>query len=82
MSSHSSSKPRIRNRRRLSDAEVKANILTFILAGHETTANTLIWSLFLLSLSEEWRARLELEARAVLEGPVEDHAARLVETRL
>jgi len=65
----------------LSDAEVKANILTFILAGHETTANTLIWSLFLLSLSEEWRARLEREARAVLEGPVEDHAARLVETK-
>ena len=46
----------------LSDAEVKANILTFILAGHETTANALTWSLFLLSLSEEWRARLAREA--------------------
>ena len=65
----------------LSDAEVNANILTFILAGHETTANTLIWSLFLLSLSEEWRARLAREADAVLEGPVEDHAARLIETK-
>ena len=65
----------------LSDTEVKANILTFILAGHETTANTLIWSLFLLSLSEEWRGRLEREACAVLDGPVEDHAPRLVETK-
>lgn len=65
----------------LSDAEVKANILTFILAGHETTANTLIWSLFLLSLSEEWRTRLAREANEVLEGPIEDYAARLIETK-
>jgi cytochrome P450 len=65
----------------LSDTEVKANILTFIGAGHETTANALTWSLFLLTLSEEWRARLAAEASAVLSGPVEDHAARLVETK-
>jgi cytochrome P450 len=65
----------------LSDAEVKANILTFIAAGHETTANALTWSLFLLSLSEEWRERLTVEASAVLSGPVEDYAARLVETK-
>jgi len=65
----------------LTDAEVRANILTFILAGHETTANTLLWSLFLLSLSEEWRARLQRETDAVLEGPIEDYAARLVETK-
>jgi cytochrome P450 len=65
----------------LSDTEVKANILTFIGAGHETTANALTWSLFLLTLSEEWRARLSAEASAVLSGPVEDHAARLVETK-
>jgi cytochrome P450 len=65
----------------LSDTEVKANILTFIGAGHETTANALTWSLFLLSLSGEWRDRLAREAITVLEGPMEDHAARLVETR-
>ena len=46
-----------------------------------TTANALIWSLFLLSLSEEWRARLAAEADAVLPGPVESYAERLVETR-
>ncbi len=65
----------------LSDVEVKANILTFIGAGHETTANALTWSLFLLSLSAEWRQRLCEEADNVLSGPVEDFAARLVETR-
>src|SRR6202023_1770938 len=65
----------------LSDTEVKANILTFIAAGHETTANSLTWSLFLISQSEEWRARLAAEASAGLSGPVEDYAARLVETK-
>jgi cytochrome P450 len=64
-----------------SSAEVRANIVTFIGAGHETTANALIWSLFLLSLSEEWRARLAAEADSVLPGPVESYAERLVETR-
>jgi len=65
----------------LSDREVKANILTFIGAGHETTANALTWSLFLLSLSEEWRERLAREASTVLEDSVEDQAVRLVETK-
>ena len=31
-------------------------------AGHETTANALTWSLFLLSQSPEWRARAEADA--------------------
>ena len=64
-----------------SDAQIKANIRTFIAAGHETTANALTWSLFLLSLSEEWRAIVADEARAVLCGPVEGYAAGLIATR-
>jgi cytochrome P450 len=43
-------------------AEVRSNILTFLSAGHETTANTLTWSLFLLSQSDHWRARVQEEA--------------------
>src|SRR5262249_26131600 len=35
--------------RPMSLAEVRSNILTFLSAGHETTANTLAWSAFLLS---------------------------------
>jgi cytochrome P450 len=65
----------------LGDLEVKANIMTFIAAGHETTANALTWSLFLLSLSPEWRERLAREADAVLDGPLDGMAERLVETR-
>ncbi len=65
----------------LTGEEVKANIITFIGAGHETTANALTWSLFLLSLSPEWRERLALEADRGLDGPVETVLDRLPETR-
>jgi len=65
----------------LSDRQVQANVLTFIGAGHETTANALTWALFLLSMSEEWRERLGAEADAVLSGPVEHCAEKLVATR-
>jgi cytochrome P450 len=66
---------------RMSEAEVRSNILTFIAAGHETTANTITWSLFLLSQSPEWRERVEAEANRELGGPAAGLADRLVETR-
>jgi cytochrome P450 len=65
----------------LSDTQVRANILSFIAAGHETTANALTWSLFLLSLSAEWRAALAQEAAEVLPGPIEGYPQRLVKTK-
>lgn len=65
----------------LSDVEVRANILTFIGAGHETTSNALTWAIFLLANSQEWRERVAAEADAVLSGPVEGCAEKLVETR-
>jgi cytochrome P450 len=48
--------------RAIAEADVRANIITFINAGHETTANALTWSLFLLSQSPEWRERAEADA--------------------
>ena len=48
----------------LSDREVAANILTFILAGHETTARTLGWTLHLISRTPELIERLKAEADA------------------
>ncbi len=66
---------------RMSEVEVRSNILTFIAAGHETTANLLTWSLFLLSQSPEWRQRVEVEAEREIGGPVVGLAERLVETR-
>ena len=60
--------------RGLSDLEVKANIVTFIAAGHETTANALTWALYCLSQDSGAQARLEAEADAALDG---DGAMRL-----
>ena len=48
--------------RAIADADVRANIVTFINAGHETTANALTWTLYLLSQSPEWRERAEADA--------------------
>src|ERR1700722_13262574 len=66
---------------RMTEAEVRSNILTFIAAGHETTANTLSWTLFMLSQSGEWRERVEAEVDRELTGAVPGIADRLVETR-
>jgi len=66
----------------LSEREVRANILTFIAAGHETTANALTWSLFLLSQSPEWRSLVEAEADCELKRGAETTLFdRLVFTR-
>lgn len=63
----------------LSDIDVRANIVTFIAAGHETTANLLTWALYLISQDEGVRARLEAEVDAVVGSqPVApEHAAAL-----
>ena len=52
----------------LTDAEVEAEVGTFMLAGHETSANTLSWSLALLSAFPAARERLEAEVDTVLGG--------------
>jgi cytochrome P450 len=52
----------------LTDLEVKANIVTFIAAGHETTANALTWALYCLSQDPAAQARIEAEVDAVPAG--------------
>jgi len=42
------------------------NAATFYLAGHETTANALIWTLYLLSEQQELQEQAAAEARAAL----------------
>ncbi|WP_157091372.1 cytochrome P450 [Methylobacterium nodulans] len=54
--------------RGLSDLEVRANIVTFIGAGHETTANALTWTLYCLSQDEAARERAEAEIDAAFAG--------------
>ena len=58
----------------LPETNIRANIITFINAGHETTANALTWTLYLLSRSPEWRERAEGEAASVFDP---EHPASL-----
>lgn len=48
----------------MNDEQICAELITFMLAGHETTANTLTWAIYLLSLCPDVRRRLEAEAAA------------------
>ncbi|HXC53699.1 MAG TPA: cytochrome P450 [Rhizomicrobium sp.] len=58
-------------------AEVYDNVMTFILAGHETTSNALTWTLYLLSQFPAAEARVAEEVRAA-----DGDLARLVYTRM
>ncbi|KIC52066.1 cytochrome P450 [Tateyamaria sp. ANG-S1] len=54
--------------RKMTTAELRDNLLTFIVAGHETTALTLAWSMYLLSYDPEVQERARAEAQSVLQG--------------
>jgi cytochrome P450 len=47
-----------------SDAQLADQVATMILAGHETTATALFWSLYLLSLDQAAQDQLAAEAQA------------------
>lgn len=53
---------------RLSDQEVSDQVLTLLLAGHETTAKALSWALYLLDSNPDVAARLRAEVRAATSG--------------
>jgi cytochrome P450 len=54
----------------ITDSEVSGNVMTMLLAGEDTTANTLAWAIWLLHTHPECmkRARAEIDERA---GPAE-----------
>src|SRR5262249_44340650 len=52
--------------RRMSPTDLLHNMQFFIVAGHETTALALSWSLLLLALHPEAQERAQAEARAAL----------------
>jgi cytochrome P450 len=53
---------------RMSDEQVRDEALTLFLAGHETTANALAWTWYLLSQHPEVERRLHSELDDVLQG--------------
>lgn len=56
--------------RPLEDAHVRDELITLFVAGHETTALTLTWTLARLSLHPDWLDRLVAEVDA-LDGPLD-----------
>ena len=52
----------------MSDRQLRDEIVTLYLAGHETTANMLVWTFYLLSRSPDVRERLEQELDSLPEG--------------
>ena len=64
---------------KLTEKQIHDHILTFIAAGHETTAITLVWTLYLLSQYPQVRIKLQDEIRSVLAGrePTIDELAKI-----
>lgn len=69
--------------RPMDDAQVIDNVITFIGAGHETTANALCWTLYLLSEYPWADERIQEELARVLNGrlPEAEDVANLPYTR-
>ena len=50
----------------MTDEQLKDEVMTIFLAGHETTANTLTWTLYLLAEHQQIGLRLQNELKSVL----------------
>ena len=57
-------------KRKMNTDELRDNLLTFIVAGHETTALTLSWALYLCAFDQDVQDRARAEAQSVLDGRV------------
>lgn len=67
----------------MDDRQVRDEVMTFLIAGHETTANALAWTWYLLSTHPLVMRRLRDELHAVLAGrdPTPDDIDKLVYTK-
>jgi cytochrome P450 len=52
----------------MNDAQLRDEVMTMVLAGHETTANALAWAFYLLSKSPAVARKLQTEVKTVLNG--------------
>ena len=68
----------------MSDEQLHDEVMTMLIAGHETTANALTWAWVLLDRHPEEQERLRLEIREVTGGraPTVDDLPRLVRLRM
>jgi cytochrome P450 len=68
----------------MSAREIRDQVLTIFVAGHETTALSLMWTWYLLSMHPEHEARMHAELASVLGGrePAWQDVPRLTYTRM
>jgi cytochrome P450 len=68
----------------MSDQQLRDEVMTLLLAGHETTANALTWTWYLLAQYPEVERRLHVELEQVLGGqlPTVEHLPELSYTQL
>jgi cytochrome P450 len=68
----------------MTDLQLRDEAMTIFLAGHETTANAMTWTWYLLSQDPEIEAKLHREIDEVLEGrlPTADDVSRLRYTEM
>lgn len=68
----------------MSDQQLRDEVLTLLLAGHETTANALSWTFYLLAQHPHETAKLQDEYQRVLQGrpPVMEDLPQLPWTRM
>lgn len=52
----------------MSDQQLRDEVMTFLLAGHETTANNLAWTWLLLAENQAHEHRLHAELQQILDG--------------
>lgn len=66
----------------MTDEQLRDEAMTLLLAGHETTANALTWTWYLLSQHPDIAAKLHRELDTVLAGevPTVDHLSKLTYT--
>jgi len=67
----------------MSERQLIDNLLTFLAAGHETTAKALTWALYLVARAPGWQQRVRREVQAVAGAAAIDagHLEHLVVTR-
>ena len=67
----------------MSEKQLVDNLLTFLAAGHETTAKALTWSLYLLARAPQWQERMLAEIDEVVgtDAVGAEHIERLPVTR-
>ena len=65
----------------LSALQLRDEVMTMFLAGHETTANALSWALYAVARAPAVRERLEQEVDALGRPPSPDDLGRLTYTR-